>query len=109
MGQGDARSVRLYGSHPSKLGHSTWLVLAAFGVKDKLVESFTDKIVAYRGGIKEGDVAEIELRITTKNADVAKELLKAYETSEEDADAMEARETEIMLGLALKDPYRGRR
>lgn len=29
-----------------------------------------------------------------------------HETSEEDADAMEARETEVMLALGLKDPYR---
>ena len=32
-----------------------------------------------------------------------------HETSEEDAEAMEAYETEIMLGLGLKDPYRKRR
>ena len=32
-----------------------------------------------------------------------------HETSEADADAMEARETEIMLGLGLKDPYRRKR
>ena len=31
-----------------------------------------------------------------------------HETSEEDAEAMEARETEILLGLGLKDPYRKR-
>lgn len=32
-----------------------------------------------------------------------------HETSDEDAEAMEARETEILLGLGLKDPYRKRR
>lgn len=32
-----------------------------------------------------------------------------HETGEEDAEAMEARETEILLGLGLKDPYRKRR
>lgn len=32
-----------------------------------------------------------------------------HETSDEDAEAMEARETEILLGLGLKDPYRRRR
>ncbi len=31
-----------------------------------------------------------------------------HETSEADAEAMEARETEILLGLGLKDPYRRR-
>jgi probable rRNA maturation factor len=32
-----------------------------------------------------------------------------HETSDEDAEQMEARETEILLGLGLKDPYRKRR
>jgi probable rRNA maturation factor len=32
-----------------------------------------------------------------------------HETSDEDAEAMEARETEILLALGLKDPYRKRR
>jgi probable rRNA maturation factor len=32
-----------------------------------------------------------------------------HETSDEDAQEMEARETEILLGLGLKDPYRKRR
>jgi probable rRNA maturation factor len=32
-----------------------------------------------------------------------------HETSEEDAEAMEARETDILLALGLKDPYRKRR
>ncbi len=32
-----------------------------------------------------------------------------HETSDEDAEAMEARESEILLGLGLKDPYRKRR
>jgi probable rRNA maturation factor len=31
-----------------------------------------------------------------------------HETSDEDAEAMEAREREILLGLGLKDPYRRR-
>jgi len=31
-----------------------------------------------------------------------------HETGDEDAEAMEARETEIMLGLGLHDPYDGR-
>ncbi|HEX5688117.1 MAG TPA: rRNA maturation RNase YbeY [Ideonella sp.] len=32
-----------------------------------------------------------------------------HETSDADAEEMEARETEILLGLGLKDPYRQRR
>ncbi|MFO1337999.1 MAG: rRNA maturation RNase YbeY [Burkholderiaceae bacterium] len=32
-----------------------------------------------------------------------------HETGDEDAEAMEARETEILLGLGLKDPYRQRK
>lgn len=32
-----------------------------------------------------------------------------HETSDEDAEAMEARETEVLLGLGLRDPYRKRR
>ena len=80
----DDRAVRLYGSHPKKLGLSTWLVLAAFGVKDKLFENFEDKVVSYRGGMKAGDSGEIELRFTTKDADAAKELFKAYESGDEE-------------------------
>jgi hypothetical protein len=75
----DARAVRLYGRHPSKLGLSTWLVLAAFGLRDEPFKELEDKVVSYRGGIKEGDVAEIELRITLKDAAAAAELLKLYE------------------------------
>ena len=75
----DPRAIRLYGSHPSKIGLSTWLVLAAFGVKDEPLKGFGDKVVAYRGGIKEGDAAEIELRVTLKDAAAAGELLKVYE------------------------------
>jgi hypothetical protein len=79
----DPRAVRLYGSHPSKLGLSTWLVLAAFGVKDEPLKDFGDKVVSYRGGIKEGDAAEIEVRITLKDATAAGELLKVYEGVDE--------------------------
>lgn len=75
----DERALRFYGYHPKKMALSTHLVLAPFGVKDKSVEAMGDKIVAYRGGIREGDAGEVELRITTKNADAAKELLKLYE------------------------------
>jgi hypothetical protein len=75
----DSRAVRLYGSHPSKLGLSTWLVLAAFGLRDEPFKEFGDKVVSYRGGIKEGDAAEIEIRVTLKDAAAAGELLKLYE------------------------------
>ena len=84
-GGGD-RAVRLFGSHPKKLGLSTWLVLAAFGVRDKLFEDFGDKVMAYRGGIKAADAAEFELRFTARDADAARELLKAYEGGEEEKD-----------------------
>jgi hypothetical protein len=75
----DPRAVRLYGSHPTKLALSTWLVLAAFGLRDEPVQALGDKVVSYRGGVKEGDAAEIEIRITLKDAAAAGELLKLYE------------------------------
>ena len=73
------RAVRLYGSHPKKLGLSTWLVLAAFGVRDEMFEDFHDQVVSYRGGFKMGDAAEFELRFTARDAGAATKLLKAYE------------------------------
>lgn len=79
----DDRAVRVYGSHPKKLALSTWLVLAPFGIKDKTFTRFDGRIVSYRGGIKAGGAAEIELRITAKDADAAKELLEAYQAGEE--------------------------
>jgi hypothetical protein len=82
----DDRAVRLYGSHPTKLAHSTGLVLAPFGAKDKAAAGLGDKIVSYRGGIKEGEVGEVELRITMKDADAARELLKVYESGVEEDD-----------------------
>ncbi|HEX3148422.1 MAG TPA: hypothetical protein VHR66_10085 [Gemmataceae bacterium] len=75
----DDRALRFYGSHPKKMALSAHLVLAPFGVKDKAIESMGDKIISYRGGIREGDAGEVELRITTKDVDAAKELLKHYE------------------------------
>jgi hypothetical protein len=62
------------------LAHSTALVLALFGVldSDPLV-AMGERIVSYRGGIKTGESAEFELRITTRDADTARELLKIYE------------------------------
>lgn len=77
------RAVRLYGSHPKKLALSTWLLLASFGVRDKAFTKFDDRIVSYRGAIKAGETAEIELRITTRDADTAKDLLEAYEAGDD--------------------------
>ena len=79
----DDRPVRLYGSHPKKLALSTGLLLVAFGVKDKTFNKFEGKVVSYRGGIKAGEAAEIELRISAQDADTAKELLQAYEAAED--------------------------
>ena len=76
--------VRVYGSHPTKLSYSTWLVLAAFGVKDEPFEKLGGKIVSYRGGLKMGETGEIDVRITTKDGDAAKELLQLYEGPAED-------------------------
>ena len=77
----DDRVVRLYGYHPTKLAHSTALVLALFGVLDSgPLVAMGEKIVSYRGGIKTGgELVEFELRITTRDADCARELLKIYE------------------------------
>ena len=80
------RAVRLYGRHPKKLGLSTWLVLAAFGAKNEVFEDCQDAVVAYQGGIKMGDAGEFELRFTAKDADAARELLKAYEGGGEEKD-----------------------
>jgi hypothetical protein len=88
QGSKDDRSVRLYGTHPTKLGHSTGLVLAPFGVREKAATRLGDKVVAYRGGIKDGSPAEVELRVTMKDGDAAEDLLKVYET-----------------GAAEKDPF----
>lgn len=82
----DDRAVRLYGHHPKKLGLSTWLVLAAFGVRDKLFEDFENRVVSYRGGVKLGDAAEFEVRFTARDAEAARHLLKAYEGGDEEKD-----------------------
>ena len=118
----DARPVRLYGSHPKKLGLSASLALAPFGVRDKVLEGFDDKVVSYRGGIKAGDTAEVEVRFTARDADAARQLLKAYEAGEQndpfvkelraaakvvrDGDdvVVTARLTAAMLGRAIRDP-----
>ncbi|MBO0700433.1 MAG: hypothetical protein J2P46_18695, partial [Zavarzinella sp.] len=72
------RPIRVYGDHPTKLGYSAFLVLAAFG--NALEGVLTkDAIVSYRGGIKVGEAAEVELRFTAKDTDTAKRFLEAYE------------------------------
>jgi hypothetical protein len=52
-------------------------------VRDKTFTKFDDRIVSYRGAIKAGETAEIELRITTRDADTAKDLLEAYEAGDD--------------------------
>jgi hypothetical protein len=79
----DDRAMRLYGHHPKKLALSASLLLAPYGVKDKSIAVLGDKILSYRGGIREGDAGEVELRITLKDADAAKELLKLYEAGDD--------------------------
>jgi hypothetical protein len=79
----DDRAVRVYGSHPKKLTHSAGLVLAPFGLKSTSPEKFDGRLVSYRGAMKLGQTADIELRITARDADTAKELLEAYQAAEE--------------------------
>lgn len=83
-GDADDRPLRVYGSHPTKLALSAQIVLAPFGVKDKAIAGLGDKLVSYRGGIKESKdgAGEVELRLTAKNADAAAELLKGYDQVE---------------------------
>jgi hypothetical protein len=78
----DDRPVRVYGSHPTKVGLSARLVLLPFGIRDQSVDKLGDRLLSYRGGIKVGDTAEIELRITAKDADTAKELIQVYEVGD---------------------------
>jgi hypothetical protein len=73
------QAVRVYGHHPTKLGHSTSMVLAAFGSKLEAFHSLGEKVVSYKGGIKLGAAAEIELRFTNKDAATATEFLRIYE------------------------------
>jgi hypothetical protein len=71
--------IRLYGHHPTKMGHSASVALAVFGSKLEAFHPIGEKLVSYRGGIKLGVAAEIELRFTTKDAASANEFLKIYE------------------------------
>jgi len=80
----DVPAVRLYGHHSTKLGHSAGLVMAIFGVEFEALSTLGEKVVSYRGGIRVGDAAEIELRFTLRNADAAKEFLNAYDTVAKD-------------------------
>jgi hypothetical protein len=73
------QAVRLYGHHPTKLGLSASMVMVAFGSKLEAFYPIGDKLVSYRGGIKVGSAAEIELRFSTKDAAAATEFLKIYE------------------------------
>src|SRR5262249_40577186 len=71
--------VRVFGHHPTKMGHSASVVLAAFGSKLEAFQTIGEKLVSYRGGIKLGAAAEIELQFTTKDAATAADFLKVYE------------------------------
>jgi hypothetical protein len=71
--------LRLYGHHPTKLGLSASMVLVAFGSKLEAFHPIGERLVSYRGGIKLGAAAEIELRFTTKDSATATEFLKIYE------------------------------
>jgi hypothetical protein len=75
----DDRPVQMYGHHPTKLARAAYLPLAGFGVKRKAVGDLGDKLVSYRGGIRMGDAGEVEVRVTAKDADGAKALMKVYE------------------------------
>jgi len=77
----DDRAVRVYGQHPKKIALATRLPLAPFGVKDQALEAMGEKILSYRGGIRE-TTGDVELRITTKDAAAAAELLKAYDVTD---------------------------
>jgi hypothetical protein len=76
-------AIRLYGSHPTKLAQSTCLVMAPFGVKEEPLEKLGDKIVSFRGEMKMGESAEIELRVTAMDAAAAKELVENYAGGED--------------------------
>jgi hypothetical protein len=75
----DDRAIQLYAHHPTKVAQSAYLPLANFGVKQEAVFELGDKLVSYRGGIRMGEAGEVELRFTAKDADAARELMKAYE------------------------------
>jgi len=73
------QAIRLYGHHPTKLGLSASMVMVAFGSKLEAFHPIGDKLVSYRGGIKVGAAAEIELKFSAKDAAAATEFLKIYE------------------------------
>jgi hypothetical protein len=77
------RAVRLYGDHPTKLGYSAALVMVPFGqALEKVLTE--DAIASYRGGVKIGEAAEVELRFTARDAEAAKQLVEAYESLVDD-------------------------
>ena len=83
----DDRAVRVYGHHPTKLAHSAGLVLAPFGTNGKEVVKLGNQVVSYRGGIREGAAAEVELRVTARDEAAADKLLKLYEAGAGEKDA----------------------
>jgi hypothetical protein len=83
-GAKDDRPIRLYGHH-AKVAHSAYLPLANFGVRLEAVAELGDKLVSFRGGIRMAEAGEVELRFTAKNAEAAKEFLKAYDVVEDRA------------------------
>jgi hypothetical protein len=75
----DVPAIRLYGSHPTRLGHSAGLLLAPYGIEFEQLTSMADKLVSYRGAIRLDSAAQVELRFTMKDAEAAKELLDRYD------------------------------
>jgi hypothetical protein len=84
----DVPAIRLYGSHPTKLGHSAGLILAPYGVEFEQLTSIGEKFVSYRGAIRLDGAAQVELRFTLKDAESAKDLLTRYEAGRADDDAV---------------------
>ena len=59
---GDVAPIRLYGHHPTKLGHSAGLVMSVFGTPFERMVELGDKLESYRIGIRLADVADVEFR-----------------------------------------------
>jgi hypothetical protein len=77
------RPVRLYGDHATKLGYSAGFVMLPFGpALEKVLTK--EVIVSYRGAVKIGEAAAVELRFTAKDADAAKQVVEAYERLADD-------------------------
>jgi hypothetical protein len=82
-GAKDRQAIQMYGHHPKKVSHSAYLALASFGVQRKAVTGLGDKLTSYRGGIRMGEMGDVELRFAVKDADAAKAFLKTYEIVED--------------------------